>query len=285
LVALGARDFVWPPTIAPFVGEREGVTPTKNPPPPPPAPLHYPLFSLSLLRSDVLGCSFLRRGAHMYAAVLCCAHPLPVPSRPFRREAAAPLQVRHPPAPMHAATISSSLSSAFLTQLSPVSTVARARILILLFTLVWIALFGSGIGYCVSCWILSGSQSLRAQLLQRMAACQPVDECAALPADNHDLSVRIFKNLEVSAGIAPSSPSVCDACNRRPRSSPMLSSSSPQPSRAPRPSLFLPSSLPLSLIPAPLSHDAAAPPHTPLSQLHRRGRPFSVDNHPPLPPN
>ena len=80
-------------------------------------------------------------------------------------------------------------------QLSPES---RSRFKILLFIIVWIAVFGSGVAYCISSWLLADSDATLARIRRNWSECVGAD-CAPFQAEARRALSKVLEYLRVRA--------------------------------------------------------------------------------------
>ena len=80
-------------------------------------------------------------------------------------------------------------------QLSPES---RSRFKMLLFIIVWLAVFGSGIAYCISSWLLADSDATLARIRRNWSECVGAD-CAPFQAEARRALSKVLEYLRVRA--------------------------------------------------------------------------------------
>jgi hypothetical protein len=89
-------------------------------------------------------------------------------------------------------------------QLSPES---RSRFKLLLFIIVWLAVFGSGIAYCISSWLLAHSDATLARIRRNWSECVGAD-CAPFQAEARRALSKVLEYLRVRAS-TPNASTVC----------------------------------------------------------------------------
>jgi hypothetical protein len=97
---------------------------------------------------------------------------LPPPPPSLSSPPSASIFLNPPPPPFR--------SSKFLARFNPERI---TRIKILLFSCVWLVVFGSGVAYCVSSWMLSHANTRLSSIRQRWSACVGAAECASISAE------------------------------------------------------------------------------------------------------
>ena len=80
-------------------------------------------------------------------------------------------------------------------QLSPES---QSRFKILLFVIVWLAVFGSGVAYCISSWLLADSNATLARIRRNWSQCVGAD-CAPFEAEARRALSYVIEYLRVRA--------------------------------------------------------------------------------------